>query len=112
MQGIEHYSNPSAALDAVLRAFPDGVPEPRSVTPDVPPSQERNSNGAVLKAVTRALQAANAPLTALEAHAEAERLLGKPVAPDSVRSCLVRHARGPSARFVRVSQGRYGLARR
>lgn len=111
MQGLEHYSNPSAALEAVLRAFPDGVPERRRAIPDLVPSRQSYGHGAVLRAVRRALDAADRPLTALEVHAEVERLLGKPVAPDSVRSCLVRSARGSRARIVRISQGRYRLAR-
>jgi hypothetical protein len=108
MQGLGHYSNPSAPLVAVLSAFPDGVPDP-CPTPIVlaAPKRQRYGNGIVLRAVRRVCEESDEPMAAFDVLPLVEQRLGGPVSIKTIRSCLKREARGPDSRLVRTSLGRY-----
>ncbi len=111
MQGLEHFSNPSASLDAVLAAPLSPSAPNVSVGQQAVQGRQRFGNGAVLRAVRAVMESTKEPVSVAEVHAMVQARLGETVSTESVRSCLVRDARGPNARLVRVSQGRYRSAR-
>jgi hypothetical protein len=48
-------------------------------------------------------------MQARDVHAHVETLLGEPVRWASVKATLAGNLKGPTARFVRVARGRYGV---
>src|SRR5579859_2872098 len=83
-----HYSNPRAALEAVLRC-PSGGSRSRQRGPDaVLPESKRLGNGVIQRAVIRALAEADGMMDVGETHAAVEVLLGRTVSRDLVGSCL------------------------
>ena len=81
-----------------------------SSAPEVARPRSRR-RGAVLAAVTSVLELADTPLRYTEIKAGVETMLGEPVPASTVKEALAAHAKGPSARFRRVSLGRYELSR-
>jgi len=69
----------------------------------------RRRQGAVLEAVTNALEDARQPLRVRDVHARVEELLGEPIPFSSVNEALSTHA-GHDQLFRRLRYGVYGLS--
>jgi hypothetical protein len=63
----------------------------------------------VRDAVFRALAASDKPLRAREIHAAAETFAGEPLSWNTIKDCLHKSARTPSAPIERVRDGLYRL---
>lgn len=74
-----------------------------------PAKRARPRSGVVKEAVIEVLASSAGPMQAIQIHAAVERLLGRPVSKDTVKSCLSDGAHGPEARFERLGRGRYRL---
>jgi hypothetical protein len=109
---VEHYSNPSSTLQAVLDAFPDGVPKQQGRSKPIAEvsKSDRLGNGVAKRAVIKVLVEASCPMSTVQVHEAVEGLLGISVSKDSVNSCLSTGSRGKEARFERVGRGWYRLA--
>lgn len=111
VQHLEHFSSPSAPLEAVLSAFPGGVPETGALPlAPIVTSRQWFGNGAVLRAVREIMASTSEAVSIAQVHALAQEELGKAVSVETVRSCLARNAWGPAARLMRVGVGWYRLA--
>lgn len=98
---IGHYSNRDG-----LSQSPS-----RRKTQQLAPSPVQRRKGAILAAITSALELAGEPMPVHQIHSAVERLLGEPVAYRSIKGTLSDHARGRSQRFVRPRYGWYALSR-
>jgi hypothetical protein len=66
--------------------------------------------GWVVRSIVEVLAQRQEPMRVKDIHAAVESIIGEPVGRSAVKNALASHARGPSARFVRVARGRYVLA--
>jgi hypothetical protein len=73
------------------------------------PEQRRLGNGVVQRAVVRVLGDADGPMRTGEVQAGVERLLGRPVAKESVSWSLRTGSRGTRPRFECVAYATYRL---
>jgi hypothetical protein len=72
-------------------------------------ADRRLQGGVLLDAIVSVLSAANRPMQPHEIQAAAAALLGKPVAPSSVKTCLSAKGRSSAAAFERTDPGFYRL---
>jgi hypothetical protein len=73
-------------------------------------SDRRLRSGLVPKAIMQVLRESVEPMRMMDIHAEAERMLSRPVSRSAVKNWLAGHAGGEQPLFVRLGRGRYGLA--
>jgi hypothetical protein len=66
--------------------------------------------GWVPDAIVQVLVDRGEPMQVRDIHAAVEALVDEPVPPSSVKGALAKNVTGSSARFVRVTRGRYILA--
>lgn len=108
MRLIEHLLNPSPSLQALFDALPDS-PITATAQPDDCPADpvSRLGNGAVKRAVIKALAALDRPVHLAEVQEAVEKLLNQPVSMGSINCCLSTGSRGSKPLFERVSRGCY-----
>ena len=100
-------SNPQARVelgrlrDLCRRLRSDALLSPRR--PHVAPARV----SPVLETVTLVLELAEQPMRAIQIHAAAEALAGRPLKWSSVKGALAAYACGEHARFRRISNGVY-----
>jgi hypothetical protein len=110
MHLVWQLSNPSPRLQSILD-LPASRVKPRATQAQSRPAQGRLGNGVVQRAVMRVLADANGPMRTREVQASVERLLGRPVAKESVSWSLRMGSRGPRPRFECVAYATYRLGR-
>jgi len=105
---VGQLSRPSPRLSSILELSGDWV------KPGTPPSssshqprQRRLGNGVVQRAIIQVLEKADGPLRTGQIQAEVERLLGHPVAKESVSWSLRTGSRGNKPRFECVAYATY-----
>jgi hypothetical protein len=109
MHLVGQLSNPSPRLQSILDLSASRVKRKTTRAQSQPP-QRRLGNGVVQRAVIRVLSDAGGPMRTGEVQAGVERLLGHPVAKESVSWSLRMGSReAKPTHFERVSYGRYRL---
>jgi hypothetical protein len=106
--GVGQLSNPSQGLQSILDLSENRV-KPRPSQPQWQPAQRRLGNGVVQRAVMQVLGDADGPMRTGEVQAGVERLLGHPVAKESVSWSLRTGSRGAKPRFECVGYATYRL---
>jgi hypothetical protein len=111
MHILEHLANPPAPLKAVFEALPDEPVEPTVGHERIgnTPASGRLGNGVVQRAVIQVLADAGRPMRTGEVRAGVARLLGHPVAKESVSWSLRTGSRGKTPRFEYVAYATYRL---
>jgi hypothetical protein len=108
MHLVGQLSNPSARLQSILDLSASRV-KVRATQPQSQAALSRLGNGVVQRAVMRVLGDAGGPMRTGEVQAGVERLLGRPVAKESVSWSLRTGSRGATSRFECVAYATYRL---
>ena len=108
MHLVGQLSNPSRRLQSILD-LPASRVNSRATQPRSQAASRRLGNGVVQRAVVRVLGDADGPMRTGEVRAGVERLLGHPVAKESVSWSLRTGSRGGTPRFECVAYATYRL---
>jgi len=103
---VGQLSNPSSRLQSILD-LPASRVKLTTARAQPQPEQRRLGNGVVQRAIVRVLGDADGPMRTGEIQAGVERLLGHPVAKESVSWSLRTGSRGKKPRFERISYATY-----
>jgi hypothetical protein len=106
MHLVGQLSNPSPRLQSILDLSGSRV-KPKIMQSRSQLAQRRLGNGVIQRAVIRVLGDADEPMRTGEIQAGVERLLGHPVAKESVSWSLRTGSRGAKPRFERVGYATY-----
>jgi hypothetical protein len=109
MHLVGRLSNPSSRLQSILDLSRIGVKPKEGRSRPSPPAPRRLGNGVVQRAIAQVLRAADEPMRTGEIQAGVERLLGHPVAKESVSWSLRTGSRGDEPRFEQVAYATYRL---
>lgn len=110
MHLVGQLSNPSSRLQSVLD-LPASRVKAQLRQEQSQLAQRRLGNGVVQRVVMRVLGSADRPMRTGEVQAAVERLLGRPVAKESVSWSLRMGAQGAKPRFECVAYSTYRLRR-
>lgn len=105
---VGQLSNPSPRLRSILDLSASRVKR-RTTQPGSQPAQRRLGNGVVQRAVMQVLGDAYGPMRTGAVQAGVERLLGHPVAKESISWSLRTGSRGERPYFERVAYATYRL---
>ena len=105
---VGQLSNLSPRLQSILDLSGNRV-KSRATQPQSQPAQRRLGNGVVQRAVMQVLGDADGPMRTGEVQAGVERLLGRPVAKESVSWSLRTGSCGAKPRFECVAYATYRL---
>lgn len=109
MHLVGQLSNPAPKLKAILDLSRSGVKPKEGRARPSPRELRRLGNGVVQRAIMQVLRAADEPMRTGEIQAGVERLLGHPVAKESVSWSLRTGSRGDEPRFEQVAYATYRL---
>jgi hypothetical protein len=109
MHLVGHLSRPSPRLLSILDLSRDQVKRVANRAGTPKPTRRRLGNGVVQRAVIAVLEGTNGPMRTGQIQVEVERLLGHPVAKESVSWSLRTGSQGSKPRFECVAYGAYRL---
>lgn len=106
MRLVGQLSNPSPGLRSILDLSASRVKR-RTTRVQAQPARRRLGNGVVQRAVMQVLGDADGPMRTGEVQAGVERLLGHPIAKESISWSLRMGSRGTAPRFECVAYATY-----